>query len=400
MKKFVSVFLLLLVVGVLRGMVQRADILLTIDGRPVTVTEYEAFRQLVHASRESFADGLDDFVDFKLKAVEASRMGCDTLTSFSRLLDALSSEVNCASQSRGLNRINIQRGGWVKVEMLTIPVRQDASDETLRAACEEMETVRRKAQTDAHFTLATQAEGRIYRDGMRWLPVEWCLPEEMNAIRETAAGQYSKVFVSSLGVNLLKVTDRTDDYSRTLDEKQMMNFPLRDIVLSMYWDNMQPRPTTKENISEKQLADFFKRNAKLYAFDLPHYKGVVVYCSDKHSEKTIKRRLKKVAYDQWPERIEQLKREKKIGDVQSEYGLFRIGSNDAVDSKVFKCIELPENRQYPYLLVKGKVLKSVPESFRDVEDKVVADYLREQEKMRLDALRQKHVVEIVDQRFR
>ena len=78
---------------------------------------------------------------------------------------------------------------------------------------------------------------------------------------------------------------------------------------------------------------------------------------------------------------------------QMEYGLFQIGKNKYVDKLIYKCGSFEPLSDYPYTFVMGKKLK-VPDSYKDVRDKVVKDYLDYQDRRWNDVVNHKYKVEI------
>ncbi|MBT0709053.1 hypothetical protein INE91_02886 [Phocaeicola vulgatus] len=77
-----------------------------------------------------------------------------------------------------------------------------------------------------------------------------------------------------------------------------------------------------------------------------------------------------------------------------EAGVFQIGTNRYIDKLVFKCGSFQPEPDLPYTFVMGKKLKKGPESYEDVREAVVKDYLTVYEDAWLKDLKQKYKVEI------
>lgn len=81
------VFLFCLVMTITSGLSAQQEVLMTIDGKPVTLAEFE---RIYHknssiqnpADSKGVNDYLDLFINFKLKVIEAENQGLDTLESF------------------------------------------------------------------------------------------------------------------------------------------------------------------------------------------------------------------------------------------------------------------------------------------------------------------------------
>ena len=397
MKKVVAVVLLSWFAGVIAMWAQTDTTLLVIDGCRVALDEYRTYCRLCRVPESEMAERLDDFIDFKLKAHDASCQQVDTLPEFGKLLSVLKAEAESREDAESNDGNFIRRDGWVKVEILTIPIRQDAGSYTLNAMKDDMESIRRELHASPNCSLSKVAERWQYRSGERWMPLAWFVPEEISVIRHTSVGELSEVFLSAAGVNLLRVIDKTDDYSRTQMPELGLHLPLRDILLAVYWDNLLDQSKAQNHVDEQQLAAYFKQNIEQYEFDLPHYKGLIVYCANKADARAIQRKLRKTDYSEWPERIKQMVSEQRIGKARAEYGLFRIGSNDATDCLAFKCVQLKEDADYPYVFIKGKILKRGPERWEDVASQVHADYVSDIKFWQMSRLRQKYAVEVFDE---
>src|ERR1041385_3462200 len=74
------------------GLAAQTDpVLLTIDGKPITKSEFEAVYRKnngkdMSAEKKSVREYLDLFINFKLKVKEAERMGLDTAAAFKQEL--------------------------------------------------------------------------------------------------------------------------------------------------------------------------------------------------------------------------------------------------------------------------------------------------------------------------
>ena len=80
--------------------------------------------------------------------------------------------------------------------------------------------------------------------------------------------------------------------------------------------------------------------------------------------------------------------------VRMEAGVFQIGTNRYIDKLVFKCGSFQPEPDLPYTFVMGKKLKKGPESYEDVREAVVKDYLTVYEDAWLKDLKRKYKVEI------
>ncbi len=143
---------------------------------------------------------------------------------------------------------------------------------------------------------------------------------------------------------------------------------------------------------------YFKENVKNYAWDKPHFSGMIYYCANEADVKKVKKALKKVKDDGlWIQTV----REQFNADtvtVRMDKRLFVQGANGNVDALVFrvKGQEVKPLNGFPYCGIVGKKLKKGPAKWTDVGAKVVEDYQRYREEEYVAELRKKYPVVIYE----
>ena len=185
---------------------------------------------------------------------------------------------------------------------------------------------------------------------------------------------------SPAGVHLMQVLERDEEH--TEDETVEMALPDSDRIRGYLWNEWRESllrdaleaEEESRGISSEQFAFYFKKHKKKYAWDLPRYKGCVLYCKDQSSAKAVKKLLKRVPMEQWPSVVEGYNRTNPAKEVKMESGLFRIGTNPAVDKVIFRQGTFLPLSDFPYVAAVGKKLKKGPESYRDVRRQVEDDY--------------------------
>lgn len=164
-------------------------------------------------------------------------------------------------------------------------------------------------------------------------------------------------------------------------------------LLAAYWDKRHVMASSG-NVGNKELEDYFEAHKKEYAWELPHFKGGVVFCLNKKAASKLKKKLKKLPLNEWKEKIDAFSKEDASLKAEVETGLFQIGSNPYVDKLAFKCGHFTPRTDLPYTFVLGKRLKKGPEDFTDVRAEVQRDYRLSMEKSRLEELQQRFRIEI------
>lgn len=144
---------------------------------------------------------------------------------------------------------------------------------------------------------------------------------------------------------------------------------------------------------------YFEEHKKNYAWDKPHFSGMIYYCASKDDVKRVKKALKKVKDDgRWI----QIVREQFNADsvtVRMDKRLFVQGSNGNVDALAFrvKGQEVKPIEGFPHCGIVGRMLKKGPAKWTDVGAKVVEDYQKYREEEYVRALRKKYPVVIYDE---
>lgn len=154
-------------------------------------------------------------------------------------------------------------------------------------------------------------------------------------------------------------------------------------------------PAKKDTLA---LESYFKANKKNYAWEKPHFSGMMFYCKEKADVKAVKKLLSKERdEDKWIQVVREHFNKDSVM-VRMDKRLFVVGENNNVDAMIFKVkgSELKPLDGYPYAGYVGKKLKKGPAKWTDVGTKVVQDYQKAQEDKCVDKLRKKYPVVIFE----
>ena len=151
-------------------------------------------------------------------------------------------------------------------------------------------------------------------------------------------------------------------------------------------------PAAKDTVA---LAAYFKQNKKQYAWDEPHFSGMVYYCKEPADVKAVKKLVKKLPQDKWMGAIRETFNKDSIM-VRVERRVFKKGDNPNIDNMALKVksAELKPIKNYPHIGIFGKVLKKGPAEWTDVSNQVVSDYQRLKEDEFVAELRKRYTVEV------
>lgn len=163
---------------------------------------------------------------------------------------------------------------------------------------------------------------------------------------------------------------------------------LFDVSLAEVWD--------KASQDHEGLTRYFKAHKKEYKWDTKKYKGYLVYCKDKNTEKAARAIIKSAQKDSVESYLNQRLNLDSVTYVKAQYGLWEQGKNKAIDQYGFKVkgVVAEPNKELPVTMVIGKVLKA-PEEYTDERGKVTTAYQDELEKIWVEGLRKKYEV-VVD----
>lgn len=146
------------------------------------------------------------------------------------------------------------------------------------------------------------------------------------------------------------------------------------------------------------IESYFKLKKKQYAWDTPHFSGMIFYCKNAKDVKVVKKMLSKQKDDSmWIPMIRDCFNKDSV-TIRMDKRLFAKGENNNVDAVVFrqKGIEVKPIEGYPYVGFVGKILKKGPAKWTDVSARVIQDYQKNCEDRYVDELRKKYPVVIFE----
>lgn len=379
--------LIFLLVSVSVARAQGDIVLLRIGDTQVYKSEFEYYfnRSNCNTSQEF----LEDFIAYKAKTLYAKELGLDTFPDFInqkmyylQSLEGLLGKkdpVGCQSSAAGEE--------WMELWHVTCPLEQHVPKADEIKAKSFMDSISSVLKDDV------VGEGKIGKT--LWIPRHLLLPEWDKALAGLTQGEISKPFYSPIGLHIVCWKDKRMDekpLEKEMDSEEVsaFNYKVKEVEDALLV--MALSMNRSVSYSEKELEEFFIGHREGYQWDYPHYRGAVFHCKNKKTAKAIKKHLKRYDFSSWEEALNGLNFVY-AESYRMEYGLFQIGKNKYVDKLIFKCGSFEPLSDYPYTFVMGKKLK-VPDSYKDVRDKVVKDYLDYQDRHWNDVVKHKYKVEI------
>lgn len=147
------------------------------------------------------------------------------------------------------------------------------------------------------------------------------------------------------------------------------------------------------------IVAYFEANRSAYAWDNPHFSGMVFYCKEKADVKKVKKLLKAKKDDAlWIQAVREEFNKDSV-QVRMDKRLFALGENNNVDALVFKAkgVKVKPLEGFPYIGYVGQKLKKDPAKWTDVSTKVVQDYQKFREDEYVAELRKKYPVVIYEE---
>ncbi|MCD8303503.1 MAG: peptidyl-prolyl cis-trans isomerase [Prevotellaceae bacterium] len=217
---------------------------------------------------------------------------------------------------------------------------------------------------------------------------------EARGLRERLALAVVDTLASEGGITADEVLDREcerlcaeDTDLRYLVQEYHDGLLLYEICKQQVWD-----PAASDTAA---LQSYFKKNKKRYAWDKPHFYGMVYHTANKEDVGAVKKLLKGVDESQWTQTVKEAMNTDSVA-VRMEMKLFAQGDNAFVDSLVFKVNtgKARPRKGFPYSGAVGRTLKKSPQKWTDVAGSVVSDYQMECDKQFAEELRKRYEVEV------
>ena len=434
-------------------------VLMKVNGADVTRSEFEYALNKNNAALEDKAKAAKEYlpmyIDFKLKVAEAKAQGIDTLSSFieeykaDRARHAEDYLIDKDYMEREAYKIyakdsaTIGKDGFIKIAQVMFPMRQDASAETKAALRAKADSAFQMLNAGVSFDSVVKRYMNVATDTLELLrgqafkefeDVAFALkdggfshpvlsPAGYHIIKRFSHrpfGSYQKYRANimsvlekrnvkavaryRLGYQLAKqmapgtTPEQALAHEDSLLETKYPDFAnlMREYREGLMFFEISNREVWQKAASdEKGLEKFFKKNKKKYKFDVPHFRGAVIYCNSKEELAKAQKLLKDAAISEYKGIVEANFTKDSVCTIRLEAGVFAIGENAWVDKEAFGQGNGGKLKKgYKTVGTVGKVLKKKPETYKDVNGLVVNDYQQYLEKEWLKSLHKKYKVEV------
>lgn len=143
------------------------------------------------------------------------------------------------------------------------------------------------------------------------------------------------------------------------------------------------------------IVKFFKKNKKKYAWEKPHFNGMIYYCRQQGDVDAVKKLLKGVPENEWTAKVRETFNKDSV-TVRMDKKMFTQGDNSFCDSLVFKVrnAKMRLRKDFPYSGAIGTLLNKGPKDWTDVSSDVVADYQEMRLAEYVATLRKRYKVEV------
>ncbi len=186
------------------------------------------------------------------------------------------------------------------------------------------------------------------------------------------------------------------------DSRLEQKYPDFGYLMQEYHDGLLLFEISNQEVWNKATDDttgllqFFADHKDNYTWDVPHYKGSILMCSDGKTAKKVRKAAKKLSQEElWPVLNEKFNSDT-LTRVRIEKGLFSQGETAMVDKVVFGQGDWTAPEAFPVVWPQGEVLDKAQE-LDDVRGAAIADYQNYLEELWIKSLRQKYPVTIYQQ---
>ena len=401
----------------------------------------------------------DLFVNYKLKVQAALDDHLDTLSSYQKefrqyrdqqirplLIPEGAKEKEYKDYYDGLVT-RLEGKQLIQPAHILIHLSQDATEEQKAAAKTRIDSVYQALKDGADFaelaSKVSQDPGSASRGGLLpWIGPNQLVKEFEDIAYSLEVNQISEPFLMTYGYDIVKLMGKKDLEPYDELKERIVNFldgqGLENHLAQQVLDSIagQDQKTIEQILDEKTeefcakdndlkylvqeyhdglllfeecnskvwepaakdtlaLTNYFKKHKKQYAWDVPHYNGMVYYCKNAADVKAVQKLVKKLPQDKWMSTIRETFNQDSIM-VRVERRLFKKGDNSNIDLLAFKdkSAELKPVKNYPNVGIFGKVLKKGPAAWTDVSNQVVSDYQRLKEDEFVAELRKRYTIEI------
>ena len=296
---------LLLVTG-MAAWAQTDPTIMTIDGKPVSRSEFEYSYNKNNSEMVVDKKSVDQyvplFVNYKLKVLAAEEAGIDTTASFKKEFltyrdqqirpaflgkDDLKREAwKVYTETR--NRID-SMGGMVRPSHILVRMGQKATKEQEAAAKVRIDSIYNALKKGADFAALARRcsddKGSAQRGGdISWICKGQTLPEFENTVFAMKKGELSKPFKTAVGWHIAKIVDKGNffpydsvkaDIERYLDQSRV-----RERIISQNLDSIAKASVpqlTPEQVVDRKAAEMEAKDSDLKNLVREYHDGLLLY---------------------------------------------------------------------------------------------------------------------------
>lgn len=325
---------------------------------------------------------------------------------------------------------------------------QTATDAERQVVKERIDSIYQALKDGANFDELARKYSDDKQTAMRGGVIQWIGPHQLLPEMEKAvyllsdSGQIAEPLLSTVGYHIIQLKGRKPVESFETLEPQIRNFLIQRGMRDRLAKQATEETAKQRNMSVEQLLDvvtkeecakddelkylvkeyhdglllfeectrkvwepaakdstglasYFKKNKKHYAYEKPHFNGMLYHCRQQADVKAVQKLLKGVDKSQWTKKVRESFNKDSVC-VRMELKDFVQGQNAFVDSLVFKQknVKTKARKDFPFSGVVGTLNKKGPAKWTDVSADVVADYQAMREAEFVAELRKRYKVEV------
>ena len=172
-----------------------------------------------------------------------------------------------------------------------------------------------------------------------------------------------------------------------------LHYLVKDYHDRLLFDKITEELHDRAAKDEVGLKAYFETHRSDYQWEEQRYKGIVLHGVNKRAVKQARKLLKSLPEEEWKDALRLTFNADAQPQIQAEQGVFAPGDNAYIDDLVFKDKDAVPMVSFPFTEVLGRKVKG-PEDYREVKNRLVADYQNYLDKQWTDRLRASAKVEI------
>lgn len=285
---------------------QTDPILMTINKKPITRSEFEYSYHKNNSqgviNKQTVGSYVDMFVNYQLKVIAAEEAHLDTLTSFKQefakyrdmqIRHTLITDADVENKARAIYRETQQRvdtaGGLVKPAHILIGLKQTATDQQRKIAAQRADSVYKVLLKGADFALLAKQlsadKGSAMQGGeLPWIERGQTLKEFDDVVFSMKKGELHSPILSPAGYHIILLKDKSNFFPYDSLRNNILQFieqqGLREQIISQKIKDIaknKGKDATTESVLAQKCAEMMAKDSNLKYLIKEYHDGLLMF---------------------------------------------------------------------------------------------------------------------------